>query len=205
MLRRLAWSSVPSPSFSVARLNEIIAPARRNNERNHISGMLLFTGANFLEILEGGEFDLRDLWLRLERDRRHCDLLRIGDDLCGERWFPEWRIGYIVDAKVDAQIESLRSLKARIDLDRTRCWHTGRDFSPAVAEHTEVGGICPPTHVERRQHVSRVLPCADGNDRHAQLDNADRIWTLFGRAVVCSRRCRGHCCNARPTALRRSA
>jgi len=100
------------------RLNEIIAPARRNNERNHISGMLLFTGANFLEILEGGELDLRDLWLRLERDRRHCDLLRIGDDLCRERWFPEWRMGYIVDAEVDAQIESFRSLKARIDLDR---------------------------------------------------------------------------------------
>jgi hypothetical protein len=131
MLRRLAWSSVPSPSFSAARLNEIIAPARRNNERNHISGMLLFTGANFLEILEGGELDLRDLWLRLERDHRHCDLLRIGVDLSGERWFPEWRIGYIVDARVDAQIESFRSLKARIDLDRP-----GAD--------TQVGTFRPP-------------------------------------------------------------
>lgn len=119
MLRRLAWSSVPSPSFSAARLNEIIAPSRRNNKRNHISGMLLFTGANFLGVLEGGEFDLRDLWLRLERDQRHCDLLRIGDDLCGERWFPVWRMGYSVDTEVDAQIEFFRSLQARIDLDRT--------------------------------------------------------------------------------------
>jgi hypothetical protein len=40
MLRRLAWSSVPSPSFSPARLNEIIALSGRNNERNQISGML---------------------------------------------------------------------------------------------------------------------------------------------------------------------
>jgi hypothetical protein len=118
LLRRLAWSSIPSPSFCVARLNEIIAPSRRNNERNHISGMLLFTGANFLGILEGHEFDLRDLWLRMERDPRHCDLLRIGDDLCGERWFPVWRMGYLVDPKVDAQIQSSRSLRARIDLDR---------------------------------------------------------------------------------------
>lgn len=119
MLRRLAWSSVPSPSFSAARLNEIIAPARRNNERNHISGMLLFTGAHFLSVHEGEEADLRDLWLRLEQDRRHCDLLRIGDDLCGQRWFPVWRMGYLADAKVDASIESFRSLQARIDLDRT--------------------------------------------------------------------------------------
>ena len=136
MLRRLAWSSVPSPSFSVARLNEIISPARRNNERNHISGMLLFTGANFLEILEGGELDLRDLWLRLERDRRHCDLLRIGDDLCGERWFPEWRMGYIVDTKVDAQIESFRSLKARIDLDRPGAGTQVGTFRPLPSPST---------------------------------------------------------------------
>jgi len=115
MLRRLAWSSVASPSFSAARLNEIIAPSRRYNERNHISGMLLFTGVHFLAILEGEELDLRDLWRRLEQDERHRDLLRIGDDLCGERWFPVWRMGYLVDAKVDTLIESFRS----INRDRT--------------------------------------------------------------------------------------
>ena len=57
MLRRLAWSSVLSPSFSVAHLNVIIAPSRRNNERHHISGMLVFTGVNFLGILEGDGLD----------------------------------------------------------------------------------------------------------------------------------------------------
>jgi hypothetical protein len=114
MLRRLAWSSVPSPSFSAARLNEIVAPSRRNNERNHISGMLLFTGAHFLGILEGDERDLGNLWLRLERDERHCDLIRIGDDLCGERWFPEWMMAYTDHAVVGPQIERLRSPQAWI-------------------------------------------------------------------------------------------
>jgi hypothetical protein len=118
MLRRLAWSSVPSPSFSAARLNEIIAPSRRNNERNHISGMLLFTGAHFLAILEGEERDLDELWGRLERDQRHCDLFRIGDDLCGTRSYPEWMMAYEVDSDVDTQIESLHSLQTAADRDR---------------------------------------------------------------------------------------
>jgi hypothetical protein len=120
MLRRLAWSSVPSPSFSPARLNEIIAPSRRNNERNQISGMLLFTGAHFLAMLEGEERNLGDLWLRLERDQRHCDLFRIGDETCVKRLYPEWKMGYLIDSGVDAQIESLRSLQARVDMDRAR-------------------------------------------------------------------------------------
>jgi hypothetical protein len=114
MLRRLAWSSVPSSSFSARCLNDIVAPSRRNNERNHISGMLLFTGAHFLGILEGHERDLHNLWLRLERDERHSDLIRIGHDPCGKRWFPEWMMAYTDHAVVGPQIERLRSSQAWI-------------------------------------------------------------------------------------------
>jgi Sensors of blue-light using FAD len=109
MMRRLAWSSVPSRSFSAAHLDEIVAPSRRNNERHHISGMLLFTGADFLGILEGDDRDLGNLWLRLERDERHCDLIRIGEELCGARWFPAWMMSYMDPAVLDPQIETLRS------------------------------------------------------------------------------------------------
>jgi FAD-dependent sensor of blue light len=69
MLRRLAWSSVPSPWFRAARINQIVVPSRRNNLRNHISGMLLFTGAHFLAVLKGEERDLSDFgyaWNRID-------------------------------------------------------------------------------------------------------------------------------------------
>src|SRR5436305_7503694 len=114
MLRRLAWSSVPSSSLSTGRLNEIVAPSRRNNERNHVCGMLLFTGVHFLGILEGHERDLHNLWQRLERDGRHSGLIRIGHDRCGRRWFPEWIMAYTDHAVVGPQIERLRSSQAWI-------------------------------------------------------------------------------------------
>lgn len=107
MLQRLAWSSTPSSLFSAARLNEIIAPARRNNERNHISGMLLFSGAQFVSVLEGNDWDLTKLWLKLERDLRHSELIRIGEERCGERWFPGWQMAYTDHARVGPQIERL--------------------------------------------------------------------------------------------------
>ena len=109
MLRRLAWSSVPASSFSVASLDEIVASARRNNERHHVSGMMLFTGAHFLGVLEGAEWDLANLWQKLGRDERHRDLRRIGDVLCGDRWFPRWMMSRTDSAVVRAQIESLRA------------------------------------------------------------------------------------------------
>ena len=109
MLRRLAWSSEPSPAFFDVHLDENVAAWRRNNERRHVSGMLLFTGAHFLAILEGHEWDLDRLWLRLEEDERHRELVRIGDERCGQRWFPHWLMGRTQHAAVSAQIERLRS------------------------------------------------------------------------------------------------
>ena len=109
MLRRLAWSSVPSSSFSAEGLDDIVARAARNNERHHVSGVMLFTGARFLGVLEGAEWDLANLWRKLARDERHQDLRRIGDVLCGARWFPTWTMLRTDSAGVRAQIESLRS------------------------------------------------------------------------------------------------
>jgi hypothetical protein len=87
-------------------------PWRHSNERAHISGVLLFTDAHFLGILEGHEQDLERLWLRLRADQRHRDLIRIGDDRCGQRWFPEWGMAYTEHAVVGAQIETLRTAQA---------------------------------------------------------------------------------------------
>ena len=75
--------------------------------------MLLFTGAHFLAILEGHEWDLQKLWLRLELDQRHGELICIGNDRCGNRWFPEWKMAYAEHALVASRIEELRSEFAR--------------------------------------------------------------------------------------------
>ena len=114
MLRRLAWSSIASTALAGVDLDRIVARWRRNNERRHISGMLLFTDAHFLGILEGHAHDLESLWLRLQTDRRHRDLVRIGDDRCGHRWFPEWRMAYADPSLSAREIEALRSPQARI-------------------------------------------------------------------------------------------
>ena len=109
MLQRMAWSSVPSASFSAARLGEIIAPARIHNQLNRVSGRLLFTGAHFLEIVEGEASDLDALWSRVSSDSRHEDVIRFGGVPCDERWFPEWMVGYADDDQVGSELEALRA------------------------------------------------------------------------------------------------
>jgi len=105
----MAWSSVPSSSFSAARLGEIIAPARWNNKCNDVSGMLLYTGAHFVEVLEGEEGVLNEMWSRLQHDDRHASLVRIGDEACNERRFSDWKMAYADDQVVGDQVEALRT------------------------------------------------------------------------------------------------
>ena len=109
MLKRMAWSSVPSPSFDAARLAAIITPARTRNQRNHVSGMLVFTGGHFLEIVEGDERDLDALWSRVERDDRHQGLVKHGCEPCDGRWFADWKVGYADEDDVGSQLHTLRA------------------------------------------------------------------------------------------------
>jgi len=136
MLRRITWSSVISPGFSPARLNEIIAPARRNNERSHISGMLVFNGSQFLAIHEGHVADLDALWCRLLGDTRHAGVFRIGDEACGRRMFPDWMMGYTCDGKVGHQIDALRALATKIDREPAVVGRKKRDLASTSAQRT---------------------------------------------------------------------
>ena len=62
--------------------------------------MLLYTGVHFLEILEGEESVLDEMWSQLKLDDRHASLVRIGDEACGERRFPDWKMAYANDPDV---------------------------------------------------------------------------------------------------------
>jgi hypothetical protein len=120
MLRRLAWCSLPSPALSARQIDHIVACSHVNNVRDHISGMLLFTGGHFLSMLEGEERELQKLWLLLESDQRHCNLFRIGNDLCGNRLYPAWGSAYLEDSDVNDQIESLRTMREHKGQPRER-------------------------------------------------------------------------------------
>ena len=104
------------PQRSGLRRNRKKARTTQRTQPRHWG--LLFTGAHFLGILDGREWELGNLWLRLEKDKQHCDLIRIGDVLsCEHRWSPDWMLAYTDHSDVSVQIESLRSVHARSAMD----------------------------------------------------------------------------------------
>ena len=75
-------------------LLEILAKSRANNERLGVTGMLLYKGGNFMQVLEGPEDAVASLYNKILVDTRHRGAIVLLKEQRTERQFPEWSMGF---------------------------------------------------------------------------------------------------------------
>lgn len=68
----------------------ILASCQRNNAERGVTGLLLYNGRNFLQLLEGNGNDLEWIMRRIELDSRHHGISRLYDEPASERACPDW-------------------------------------------------------------------------------------------------------------------
>jgi hypothetical protein len=98
MIRRLTYVSRLRPGLSPGEIPRIVSGCRARNELEGISGVLLFTGADFAHLIEGPPEPVANLWARIRADDRHCDIVTLFDENAPSRWFADWRVGYPTDS-----------------------------------------------------------------------------------------------------------
>ena len=86
-------SSAVSP-FSTEDLEDLLQIARANNTRLGITGLLLYAEGNFLQILEGDEKSVEDLFDHIEHDQRHRGIIRLITRRHASRSFSNWSMGF---------------------------------------------------------------------------------------------------------------
>ena len=114
MIRRLAYVSRPRPNLSLVEIPRIVATCRAHNAVDGITGVLLFTGLDFAQLIEGEPNVVAALWARIQADDRHRDIVTFLDERAPHRWFADWRVGFPSDSVVVAQIAAWR--------EGTRLW-----------------------------------------------------------------------------------
>jgi hypothetical protein len=80
--------------LSDAELIELLRISRQNNERDSITGMLLYKGGNFMQVIEGPEEVVIRLYGKILRDPRHTGLMILSQEPIQERQFPDWSMGF---------------------------------------------------------------------------------------------------------------
>lgn len=76
------------------QLGRILESAVRHNTADGITGMLLYSGGNFLQVLEGGEAQVRATYERIRRDPRHNNITVLTEEEVVDRQFTNWSMGY---------------------------------------------------------------------------------------------------------------
>ena len=78
-------------------LGKILRVARANNSAKHITGALLMYQNWFAQTLEGEEAEVRALYARIERDKRHDTIAVLEQGASPSRLFAKWSMALVAE------------------------------------------------------------------------------------------------------------
>ncbi len=93
-LVRVIYVSTANHAVDASALQDILEASVRNNEPSGLTGMLLYAGGSFMQVLEGEEEAVDATLARVHRDPRHSDVFEIDRSPIDERAFANWRMGF---------------------------------------------------------------------------------------------------------------
>ena len=89
-LYELLYTSRATNGFKEEELQDILEQSRKNNLRDEISGMLIYYKKSFVQILEGDQAKVLQLYQKISQDPRHQVLEVFNQGKISVRSFENW-------------------------------------------------------------------------------------------------------------------
>ena len=90
----LTYVSSTQELLSVQELVELLEAIRPKNEELELTGMLLYSGGNVIQTLEGPEESVEKVFASIESDPRHTGIRVLQREQVETRTFPRWSMGF---------------------------------------------------------------------------------------------------------------
>jgi len=91
---QLIYVSSAVNQMSEPELLDLLEQARSQNQKQQVTGMLLYAGGNFFQVLEGEKKDVEEIYENIEKDKRNHGHIVIEKEEILERTFPNWSMGF---------------------------------------------------------------------------------------------------------------
>lgn len=92
---RILYLSTANQPFSSGDLSELLQKAMARNDATQVTGMLVYSDGDFLQVLEGEATNVVGIYDRISIDPRHRDISVLQRGLgYGDRLFPSWSMGF---------------------------------------------------------------------------------------------------------------
>lgn len=102
-LYELMYFSSASESFSEDDIPKILEEARKFNTENNVTGCLVYYKNEFVQILEGEDEVVLELYARISKDSRHANAILLTKAHKNERIFDSWSMAYHKFNKADME------------------------------------------------------------------------------------------------------
>lgn len=97
----LIYASTATHKMSRQEIIDILDKSREKNKKLDITGMLLYKDGNFLQVLEGDDEVVTELYETIEADPRHIGKQLVLKRPIQERTFGDWQMAFVDLDEVD--------------------------------------------------------------------------------------------------------
>jgi hypothetical protein len=113
----LVYVSSAVKPFSKSDLLALLVKSRENNDKQGVSGMLLYKDGNFMQLLEGEETVVRNLFEVITQDSRHRGTIVLLEEQISEPSFRDWSMGFrdLADENLNAVAGYTRIMNSPLD------------------------------------------------------------------------------------------
>lgn len=103
-MTRIIYTSTVTDKFKPNDIEDILTTARKYNDKNAITGLLVFNSKTFLQCLEGSRIDVNSTYNRILSDPRHRDVILLDYRDIDEREFDTWSMGYVPSSSLTTDV-----------------------------------------------------------------------------------------------------
>jgi hypothetical protein len=107
----IVYFSFSVKPFSKEDITLILEQSRRNNSVYNITGMLLYLNGSVLQVLEGEQEAIENLFAIIKQDPRHHRVNQVFGRPILHRIFADWSMGYET-----VTVQELENIKGIVDL-----------------------------------------------------------------------------------------
>ncbi len=96
MLKTICYISDSCQEESQNSLKVLYSKAKKNNSKYNITGILIYSNANFLQVLEGDQTSVDATFKRISTDTRHRNIFKVINIDIQQRIFEDYNFGFTI-------------------------------------------------------------------------------------------------------------
>lgn len=92
-LKTIVYVSTATQLLAEAQLEALLQDAMTHNKRLGVTGVLLYSGGDFMQCIEGPDQAVQTIYERITASHLHKNMIELLNEPCAACLFPSWHMG----------------------------------------------------------------------------------------------------------------